>query len=279
MFVFFVGLPLCVYFMFSYVRSAMVRHKQVASSEASSDHLKDNDNGKPLVDNTHGAEQMESVDVFDIDEEFRKLFLKYKKKGLTGKEIAKSKVLKDIDFRGSYRELFLKYLLYFLIALTVAYVAIVVNCAFSWPIKNETLHRLWFKLYDADIETEHCSVYIPESVNDIFRPPVECSFCRGVKEVKTVYNISQDEFEDLYAYTGVPVVIGDGTANWTAPKYFSFDFFKKIYANGSVALNKQQQNCQFFPYKTDFRHLGEVFQMSKERALMTDGSKPWYIGW
>lgn len=255
----------------------MGRRKHVASSESSND--QSNDKDKSSTDVRHATEQSKEQETFDIDEEFRKLFLKFKKKGLTAKDFQKSEILRDIDLKGSYKELFLKYVLIILFVIIAIYLAVLINCLLSWPISNETLVRTWFRWYDSDVESEMCSVYMPEFVSDIFRPPVDCSFCKDLKEVKTLYNISQEEFEQLYAYSGVPVVIGDGTANWTAPKVFSFEFFKDLYKNGSVALHRQLQNCQFFPYQTEFEHLGEVLHMSKERALMMDGSKPWYVGW
>ncbi len=79
--------------------------------------------------------------------------------------------------------------------------------------------------------------------------------------------------------TGKPVVITDATVNWTANSHFTFNFFKSIYGKESPVLDGLDSNCQFFPYKTDFENLGEVFQMSASRAMLMDGSDPWYIGW
>lgn len=72
-------------------------------------------------------------------------------------------------------------------------------------------------------------------------------------------------------------MITDGTKGWTAEKSFSFDYFKGVYGPNSPALDSQDSNCQFFPYKTNFRTLKEVFNMSKKDAEMK--GKPWYIGW
>ena len=78
-----------------------------------------------------------------------------------------------------------------------------------------------------------------------------------------------------YAYSGRPVVITDATANWTATKHFSFDFFKELYQE----QEHDQANCHFFPYKTEFRSLREVFDMDPNRANLQAGTKPWYVGW
>lgn len=75
-----------------------------------------------------------------------------------------------------------------------------------------------------------------------------------------------------YAYSGKPVVISDAMANWTAPMVFSFSFFKTLY-------DGEEASCQFFPYKTEFRSLQDVFDMSADRAMMEKGTAPWYVGW
>jgi histone arginine demethylase JMJD6 len=67
--------------------------------------------------------------------------------------------------------------------------------------------------------------------------------------------------------------------NWTAVKTFSFEFFRSIYAADSPVFQARDQQCQFFPYRTNFHNLSEVFQMSEDRAHMKSGSEPWYIGW
>jgi len=80
-----------------------------------------------------------------------------------------------------------------------------------------------------------------------------------------------------YAYSGRPVLILDGQENWTAPDSFSFEFFKNIYSSDSPVLVNSERDCQFFPYQTNFKNLGDVFNMTSERANMK--GDPWYIGW
>lgn len=77
-----------------------------------------------------------------------------------------------------------------------------------------------------------------------------------------------------FAYSRVPVVITDAMVNWTAPEVFSFEYFKQLYNQDS----NYRKNCQFFPYKTKFRSLMEVFEMDPLLADYSEG-KPWYIGW
>lgn len=136
-----------------------------------------------------------------------------------------------------------------------------------------------FNWYDMDIEREMCILDTWDIVQDVSRPPVNCDMCSLIKTVPRVKAISSQEFEDKYAYSGVPVIIKDGTNNWTAPNTFNFSFLKSIYSEDSPALANIERQCSFFPYKTSFQSLGEVFNMSEDRANLKDGTEPWYIGW
>lgn len=78
--------------------------------------------------------------------------------------------------------------------------------------------------------------------------------------------------EGRYAYSGRPVVVVDAAINWTATEVFSFPFFKSLYEG-------VDGNCQFFPYRTEFKSLREVFEMSADRSLLEEGTEPWYVGW
>ncbi|XP_014674984.1 PREDICTED: uncharacterized protein LOC106815073 [Priapulus caudatus] len=142
------------------------------------------------------------------------------------------------------------------------------------------LAKFWLTVYhNYNLERERCIFVMPDKMVDVFRPPVDCGMCRNVTSVDRVSNLSPSVFEEMYAYSGRPLLVADGTQNWTAMGLFTFDFFKNVYAEDSPVLENFEKNCQFFPYKTEFKNLRQVFQMSKERSQMTDGSKPWYIGW
>ncbi|KAK2150211.1 hypothetical protein LSH36_418g02081 [Paralvinella palmiformis] len=149
----------------------------------------------------------------------------------------------------------------------------------DWPISKRSIVEGWYRWYRIDIEKEPCLIESGEGLVDYTRPPVDCHICIGIKQVDRVLNIRPEEFEAKYAYSGHPVVITDGTKSWSAIDEFSFEFFKSIYPKDSPALMNIEQTCQFFPYKTSFQTLGEVFNMSSDRAQMKGGSQPWYIGW
>uniref|UniRef100_T1JIM1 Cupin-like domain-containing protein n=1 Tax=Strigamia maritima TaxID=126957 RepID=T1JIM1_STRMM len=156
---------------------------------------------------------------------------------------------------------------------------------------DETIVLLWFPnlqlfhglaqiwLTNSELHLQPCTINMPVSIQNMFRPPVDCSMCRDVYQVDRVSAISVADFKKRYAYTGHPVVITDSTSNWTALKHFNFPFFKSLYSDDSPTLESIRQGCQFFPYDTEFKSLGEVFNMNAERALLKDKSKPWYIGW
>lgn len=166
-----------------------------------------------------------------------------------------------------------------ILALTVKAILVVVWLA-EWPVSRADAVAYWFGVDSRDLDRVRCLMGIDSPLLlDLVRPPVECSICRNLTTVDRLSQISPELFELKYAYSGVPVVITDATRNWTALEAFSFEFFRNIYSEDSPVLTMSESNCQFFPYKTSFHNLSEVFQMSAARAQMTDGSEPWYIGW
>lgn len=110
-----------------------------------------------------------------------------------------------------------------------------------------------------------------------FRPPEKCDFCIGISQVKRFTNLSPKDFEEVYAYSGIPLIITDVTKNWSALETFSFGFFKDTYLN-SKRKNKAL-DCQFFPYKSGFENLFEGLTISAERSQLEPGEKSWYFGW
>jgi len=71
------------------------------------------------------------------------------------------------------------------------------------------------------------------------------------------------------------VIVRDAQANWTATDVFSYEFFRELYTEEFGGSSARSQRCQFFPYKTEFRSLGEALTMSDQRR----SSRPWYFGW
>ena len=41
-----------------------------------------------------------------------------------------------------------------------------------------------------------CTIDMPASVQDVFRPPVECGMCRDVVEIERVHTITPQQFEE-----------------------------------------------------------------------------------
>lgn len=119
---------------------------------------------------------------------------------------------------------------------------------------------------------------MPSDASKIFREPESCDICFNVNEVDKVGNISAMEFFEKYSKVAKPLVVKDGAITWAALKLFDFDFFKNLYQSVDTKKNSRR-NCQFFPYKTEFKSLEEVFEMKGERSKLAPGEKSWYIGW
>lgn len=134
------------------------------------------------------------------------------------------------------------------------------------------IYNLKFVLTDKD-----CFVPMPSSLSHSFREPEHCDFCRHVQRIPYIDNISPTEFERNFAYNGQPVIVTDAMSNWTAPNVFDFWYFKSIYEESQK--DNEQLNCQFFPYKTDFKNLYEALSIPKERVNYEQGYEPWYFGW
>lgn len=129
------------------------------------------------------------------------------------------------------------------------------------------------------IREARCAVDNSGLFIEVARPLTNCEMCRNLYHVPIEYEISVDDFSKKYAYTAVPVLIKDATKNWTAMNTFSYDFLKELYVNTSDAFEVTEEECQFFPYKTDFETLEEAFNMTDDRAHFKEGEETWYFGW
>lgn len=135
-----------------------------------------------------------------------------------------------------------------------------------------------FLLHNLNLFTEkECIVAMPNDLLKAFRKADNCDFCHDVNQVARVENISPSEFEKKFAYNGKPVIITDATKNWTALEVFDFWYFKNVYENSRKYQKKM--NCQFFPYKTEFKSLLEALSIPEDRVNYESGTKPWYFGW
>lgn len=112
----------------------------------------------------------------------------------------------------------------------------------------------------------------------MFRPPIDCNFCRDVNNFDTREKLSPDDFELLYAHTGRPVKVSDGAVNWTAVDVFDYWYFQEIY--DEFEATNEEFNCQFFPYKSGFKEIFDAFRMPASRVNQEGQNEaPWYFGW
>ncbi|KAF5306007.1 hypothetical protein FQR65_LT07500 [Abscondita terminalis] len=123
-----------------------------------------------------------------------------------------------------------------------------------------------------------CLIEMPSDSSKIFREPETCDICVDTYEVPKIRNLSRDDFENLFVIPGKPLVVTDATKDWLAAKMFSFEFFKKLY-DSIREDDYSETDCQFFPYKTEFKSLKEALNMTIERSRLEPGTLPWYIGW
>ncbi|XP_073942593.1 uncharacterized protein isoform X2 [Choristoneura fumiferana] len=93
----------------------------------------------------------------------------------------------------------------------------VLKCRVVLPVAILILVSAVWWLY-LDLSTKKCLLAIPSTSKTLFRPPEDCSMCAGVDSVTRVANISAREFEDLYAYNTIPVIVTDATQDWKAVK-------------------------------------------------------------
>lgn len=219
------------------------------------------------------ADLQKSTSEDNVVQAFKALRQKARKLGIKDSNLLKVDSLNNLKKPAATKHL---------LSIVICLFAITIGCGVLAYKKELVTKRmiaefLADKVLDFELEKESCFFPMPEIILDMFRPPVDCSMCKNVSHVDRVRNISREEFVEKYAYTARPVVIEDGMRNWTAQEYFSFDYFKKIYNPDSPVMKSRDPQCQFFPYKTSFGSLEEVFQMPDKDAKMK--GKPWYIGW
>lgn len=116
---------------------------------------------------------------------------------------------------------------------------------------------------------------------EVSRPAVNCDMCKNIEKMPTVNGdaMTKELFLSEYAYNGVPLLVKGGARNWTALTTFSYKYFKDLFEGTEGALEAVQNDCQFFPYKTNFLTMNDVFNMSEERSRLEPGEKEWYVGW
>lgn len=136
----------------------------------------------------------------------------------------------------------------------------------------------WQDFVDAVRETP-CIIDNNFFIMEMSRPLAPCTMCQNLTHVPHYDVIPKDKFLTEHAYSGRPAVISGATTNWTAMDNFSFWFFRDLYRKHPGSFDTVEEECQFFPYNTDFESLEDAFNMSDDQAAMKDGEKPWYFGW
>ena len=186
---------------------------------------------------------------------FRRLYQKATELKIKDKDIAK------FDFVLKYKENKLNIVVIILkwIAITLLLLCLVSLSLYGAVqanfIASKTIAE-WSTVFTGiDLKKDPCIYLFSKNLLDVFRPPVDCTFCHGITGFERVQNLSPEVFVKKYAYSGRPVIITDATQNWTATEKFSFDYFKTVYKKDSPVLHGGEREFQFFSYKTEL-HIG-----------------------
>ncbi|XP_076452809.1 uncharacterized protein LOC143288316 isoform X2 [Babylonia areolata] len=126
-----------------------------------------------------------------------------------------------------------------------------------------------------EITESPCIIDSNVITDEIYRPVVDCDMCRDVYGVPEERNLSAERFYQRYAFTGRPVLVKGATANWTAMNHFSFRFFRDLYQKTTGSLDTIEEDCQFFPYNTEFLTLAQALDMPEDRADFQPGQPSW----
>ncbi|KAG9509468.1 hypothetical protein GZH46_02014, partial [Fragariocoptes setiger] len=142
------------------------------------------------------------------------------------------------------------------------------------------------------LDSSSCQLLLSPRYMETVLPPFNCSLCSGSNAiVDRMSNLTQEEFEQRYAFTGKPVVVTDAQSNWTARTVFDVDYFIRLYLDENNANEEEtpdeEKTCQFFPYKTNFSNLSEALiyvnkTITKFKAQddnKSEFTRAWYFGW
>ena len=89
------------------------------------------------------------------------------------------------------------------------FTAVIAVCVYQIPIEESSVNNL-IDLYRDYVSSTPCILNEHLYVKEIARPVFKCDHCRGLTSVPVVYDISQEEFAEKYAFTRVPVLIKVG---------------------------------------------------------------------
>ncbi|RWS31396.1 F-box protein-like protein [Leptotrombidium deliense] len=127
------------------------------------------------------------------------------------------------------------------------------------------------------LSSSRCLVLNNYFLMEITRPVISCDFCKNVNSVIVLDNPSKEDFA-VFAYSAKPILVKHATYNWTAFDVFSFNYFKQIYSEVKDGYRSIEEECQFFPFRTNFIRLSEVFSLPEDSVNATHATEdPWYI--
>ncbi|PAA66955.1 hypothetical protein BOX15_Mlig025821g1 [Macrostomum lignano] len=112
-------------------------------------------------------------------------------------------------------------------------------------------------------------------LQEIARQPSNCSsMCAGLTSVPVETDISPERFLQLYAYTGRPLLVRNGTRGWRAHQYFSYEFIRDLHDRHPSAYGHGPNIKVIDPFNVELATLHDALHMSEERRR-----RPFYFGW
>lgn len=160
------------------------------------------------------TEKDQELELQKVTDAFRALRKKARELGIKDSQLAKITAVKNLQKKRPTCS----------VLTSIVFGLLGVLCGFGLILYQQELlsHRSLFQaaqhVLDFEMDKDFCLIPYPEIILDMFRPPVNCSICKDVHRVDKVSGLSKEEFVRKYAYTSRPVVITDGTKEWTADR-------------------------------------------------------------
>ncbi|KAI3384682.1 hypothetical protein SNEBB_000784 [Seison nebaliae] len=144
-----------------------------------------------------------------------------------------------------------------------------------------------------ELQMAECLLDMPEDWKLVFHLEEDCTACANVDSIDVIDNLkkelTKEEFIGKFAYSKRPVLVKGAANHWKAMKSFNLQQLSDFYREANVIESTESEDgwtCQFFPYRTDMRALGELFDKYEignlshtDRTSSSPSEDRWYVGW
>jgi len=154
---------------------------------------------------------------------------------------------------------------------------VLLGCLFGSPVLQDLVDKMYGYRWNYE---DRCIVDEGYFAGGFCRAPLECS-CGDIDQIDEVdiADITEEMYEERYAYTKRPLVIRNATLNWGVMGRVDYSWLKREYLRDPAIMEETHGNCFFKCYKTtEFSSLADVFEIPHSR-LTPGTAEPWYVGW